>query len=113
VPAGTQPGQVSIGPDGTVTAAGAAVGRLRLVSVAAPAGLRSVGENAFAPTPESGPLRAADPGTSVRQGALEASNVDMAEAMAEMIEAQRAFELASRAIHTQDRAQEIANGVKR
>jgi flagellar basal-body rod protein FlgG len=113
VPAGTQPDQVGIGPDGTVTVAGAAVGRLRLVSVAAPAGLRSVAENAFAPTPESGPVRAADPQTTLRAGALEASNVDMAGAMAEMIEAQRAFELASRAIHTQDRAQEIANGVKR
>jgi flagellar basal-body rod protein FlgG len=113
VPPGTQPSQVGIGPDGTVTAAGTAVGRVRLVSVAAPNGLRSVGTNAFAPTPESGALRAAEPGTALRQGALEASNVDMGEAMAEMIEAQRAFELASRAITTQDRAQEIANGVKR
>jgi len=113
VPAGTQPSEVGIGPDGTVSVAGQGVGRVRLVSVMAPAGLRPVGENAFVPTPESGPVRAAEPGTALRQGALEASNVDLGDVMAEMIEAQRAFELASRAIQTQDRAQEIATGVKR
>ena len=49
----------------------------------------------------------------VKQGALEASNVDVADAMTEMMEAQRAFELASRAIRMQDQILEIANGVKR
>ena len=33
--------------------------------------------------------------------------------MVEMIEAQRSFELASRAIQTADQMMEIANGVKR
>jgi flagellar basal body rod protein FlgG len=37
----------------------------------------------------------------------------MADAMAEMIETQRSFELASRAIKMQDELLGIANGVKR
>jgi flagellar basal-body rod protein FlgG len=49
----------------------------------------------------------------VTQGALEASNVDSSEAMVAMIEAQRSFQLASKAIQTADQMMEIANGVKR
>jgi flagellar basal-body rod protein FlgG len=37
----------------------------------------------------------------------------MADAMTTMIEAQRGFQLASKAIQTQDQILEIANGVKR
>ena len=47
------------------------------------------------------------------QGALEASNTDMADAMVDMIEAQRTYQLASKAIQTADEMMEIANGVKR
>jgi flagellar basal-body rod protein FlgG len=44
---------------------------------------------------------------------LEQSNVDLATALTEMMEAQRAFQLASRALHTQDQMLEIANGIRR
>src|SRR5919108_392113 len=47
------------------------------------------------------------------QGALEMSNTDVADAMVAMIESQRAFQLTSKAIQTQDQMWEIANGVKR
>ena len=70
-----------------------------------------IGDSVFVPTAASGPVRAAT-GT-IRQGALERSNVDMADAMVDLMEAQRAYALASRAIQTQDRLMEIANGVKR
>ena len=46
-------------------------------------------------------------------GATEASNVDMGDAMVDMMDAQRAYELASKAIHQQDEMMGIANGVKR
>jgi flagellar basal-body rod protein FlgG len=49
----------------------------------------------------------------IHQGFVEASNVDIAEAMTAMIEAQRAFEFASRALKLHDNLLEIANGVKR
>ena len=83
-------------PDGTVTADGRRVGRIELVTVRAPQALRSVGDNAFVATAASGAARrraARRPRST--QGALEASNVDMADAMVAMIESQRAFELAS------------------
>ena len=41
------------------------------------------------------------------------SNVDMGDAMSTMLESQRAYEMAWKAIQAQDRAAEIANGIKR
>jgi flagellar basal-body rod protein FlgG len=112
-PAGTEGGSVSIGPDGTVLSGQQRIGRIELVSVRSPQGLQPVGDNAFLATPESGAVRDAPAATSLTQGALEMSNVDMADAMVAMIESQRAFQLTSKAIHTQDQMWEIANGVKR
>jgi flagellar basal-body rod protein FlgG len=104
---------VSIGPDGAVLSGGQRVGRIELVSVRSPQQLQPVGDNAFLATAESGAVRPAPAATTLTQGALEMSNVDMAEAMVSMIESQRAFQLTSKAIHTQDQMWEIANGVKR
>jgi flagellar basal-body rod protein FlgG len=113
LPAGAVQDDISIASDGTVQIAGKAAGRLQLVDVRAPQGLRAVGDNGFAVTPQSGPATPAGATTSLEQGALEASNVDVAGAFTDMMEAQRAFELASKAIHMQDQLAEIANGVKR
>jgi flagellar basal-body rod protein FlgG len=113
IPEGTGEAAVAIAGDGTVTAAGRRVGRLAIVSVRSPQALTPAGDNAFVPSAASGAPTAAPRATRLTQGALEASNVDMATAMVSMIESQRAFELASRAIHTADQMWEIANGVKR
>jgi flagellar basal-body rod protein FlgG len=113
IPAGIGEDQVAVGPDGTVRAAGRPVGRLDLVTVRSPQGLRPVGDNAFAATPESGAPQRAGTATTLRQGELEASNVDIAEAMVGIIESQRAFDLASKAIHTADQMMGVANEVKR
>jgi flagellar basal-body rod protein FlgG len=113
IPADTPEDQIAIGPDGTVTAAGSRVGRLELVTVRSQAGLLSAGDNAFLTTAASGPAVAAPRTTTVTQGALEASNTDMAEAMVAMIESQRAFQLTSKAITTADEMMGIANQVKR
>jgi flagellar basal-body rod protein FlgG len=112
-PPGTDPTAISIGPDGAVLSAGRAVGRIELVSVRSPQSLQPVGDNAFVATPESGAARPAPAATTLTQGALEASNVDVSDAMVAMIESQRAFQLTSKAIQTQDQMWEIANGVKR
>jgi len=56
---------------------------------------------------------AAQADTVLKQGTLEASNTDMAQAMTDMIEAQRTYQLTSKAIQTADQMMEIANGVKR
>ncbi len=112
LPADVEPSQVAIGPDGAVSAGGRALGRIALVEVPAPAGLQSLGENLFATTAASGAARpAAD--ASLQQGALEMSNVDMGDAMVDLMDAQRSYSLASKAIQNQDQAMEIANGIRR
>ena len=95
-------------------AKGRNVGRIQLVNVRSPQNLESVGDNAFVATARSGNPVAAQAGTTVlKQGTLEASNTDMAQAMTDMIEAQRTYQLTSKAIQTADQMMEIANGVKR
>jgi flagellar basal-body rod protein FlgG len=111
VPAGTSEDQVAIASDGTVNVAGKQVGRLRLVTVRSPEGLAPSGNNLFSSTAASGPARAAT-GATLQQGYLEGSNVDMADAMVGMMDAQRGFEMASKAIQMQDEMAGIANGVK-
>ena len=113
LPAGATEADVKIAEDGRVTVGTTEIGRIQLVNVASPDKLQALGDNAFAATAESGPVRAGDTGAKLTQGALEMSNVDMGDAIAEMTEAQRAYEMASKAIQAQDRAAEIANGIKR
>jgi flagellar basal-body rod protein FlgG len=113
VPAGTSEDQVSIASDGTVNVAGKQVGRIRLFTVRSPEGLSPSGSNLFNATAASGPVRAvAGNATTLQQGYLEGSNVDMADAMVGMMDAQRGFEMASKAIQMQDEMAGIANGVK-
>ena len=113
VPRGTTQDQISIATDGTVKAAGRTVGKLRLVTVRSEQGLQAAGDNAFVTTAASGPARNAPAASTLQQGALEASNTDMAQAMVDMIDAQRTYQMTSKAIQTADNMMEIANGVKR
>ena len=116
VPRGTTPDQLSIGSDGTVRVvggAGTALGRIQLVNVPAPDGLQPLGGNLFAATAQSGAPTATGAGTTLRQGALEGSNVDIGDAMVDMMDAQRSFQMASKAIQMQDQMLEIADQVKR
>jgi flagellar basal-body rod protein FlgG len=113
IPEGVGEDLISIGPDGTVLANKQRVGKLDVLTVRSTQGLLSVGDNAFVATAASGPTIAAPQSTVLSQGALESSNTDMAEAMVAMIESQRAFQLASKAITTADEMMGIANQVKR
>jgi flagellar basal-body rod protein FlgG len=49
----------------------------------------------------------------MQQGYLEASNVDLAAAMVNVIDAQRSFQFDSRVIQTQDQLMQIANEIRR
>ncbi|MBJ7472475.1 MAG: flagellar hook-basal body protein [Solirubrobacteraceae bacterium] len=113
LPANADPSKVSINPQGLVAYEGRELGQIRLVNVTAPSELRPAGENTFEVTPESGAPRAAGNETTLQQGVLEGSAVELGEVMTTMIESQRAYELASKAISTQDKIAEIALGVKR
>ena len=111
VPAGTNEADISIAADGTVSAADRRLGRIQLVTVRAPQALQSAGDSLFVATAASGPAQAMPAGRMV-QGALESSNVDLAEAMTQMMESQRSFQMASKAVQMQDQILQIANQVK-
>jgi flagellar basal-body rod protein FlgG len=111
VPAGTNESDVRIAQDGTVSAGDRAIGRIQLVTVRAPQGLQSAGDSLFVATAASGPAQALPAGRVV-QGALESSNVDIADAMTQMMESQRTFQMASKAVQMQDQILQIANQVK-
>ena len=91
------------------------LGTLQLVDFINPAGLRSMGGNMFAASPESGqPINIeSQDGYQIRQGFVEGSNVDVAEELVNMITAQRAFELTSKAIESADQTMQIVNNLKR
>jgi flagellar basal-body rod protein FlgG len=110
-PAGTDMTKVAVGSDGTITSGNQTLGRLQAVDVNSPQALTSIGDNLFAANAQSGAPR--NVGTSFAAGALEGSNVELADAMVDMMDAQRAFQLASKAIEQQDQMMGIANGIKR
>jgi len=93
------------------------VGQLELARFVNPAGLQSIGGNLFKTTPASGEEIAGQPGiegmAKTHQGFLEMSNVKVVEEMVNMIVAQRAYELNSRAIQTSDSMLATATTLKR
>src|SRR5690606_23463038 len=105
--------QLSIGRDGTVSvtqpgAVGTSVelGQLQLSTFINPTGLQSMGENLYLETDASGPPNALQPGLDgaglVMQEYVETSNVNVAEELVNMITAQRAYEINSKAVQTSD-----------
>lgn len=112
IPKGVDPEDISIAADGTVSAGKRTLGRIPLVEVTNPDGLQADGEGDYLPTAASGPVRAAQ-GARLQQGALEASNVDMASVMTAMTEAQQGYALAGKAVTTQDEVLAVANGLIR
>lgn len=113
---------VNVDSDGTVTAfdpdgVGTSIGVLELYSFANPAGLSAMGHNLYNTTDASGEAVAGMPGSSgmgsIVQGYLEMSNVDVVEEMVNMIIAQRAYEINSKAIKTADDMMSIVNNIKR
>lgn len=95
------PGTLTARPDGTLTAEDEEFGRLAVVEFDLDQPLRKVGSNQFVARNEGDAPRAAT-GTAVRQGAVEASNVDMAGAQTTMMELQRAYQAAQKLIQYQD-----------
>jgi flagellar basal-body rod protein FlgG len=111
IPAGVDPSQVSIASNGTVSVGKQTLGKLSLVDVPAPNGLVADGDSVFSATAASGAIRAAK-GTSVQQGALEGSNVNMGDEMSKMMDAQQQYAMGSQAIQYQAQMLQIANEIK-
>ncbi len=82
------------------------LGQIQLASFVNPAGLHSQGENLYIETAASGTAQVDNPGLNgmgmLNQSFIETSNVNVAEELVNMIVAQRAYELNSRAITTSD-----------
>ena len=111
-PAGTNLNNVSVAPDGRITAGNQVIGQLVAVDVRAPQALTSIGDNLFVANADSGAPQAV-PTTTFAGGYLEASNVSLADAMVDMMQSQRAYELSSKAIRQQDEMAMIANQIRR
>jgi len=117
IPDGAQ--SVTIGNDGVVSvqlagqAAPSQVGSLETVDFINPVGLQPVGENLYLETASSGTAQAGTPGLngfgSLVQGALEGSNVNVVSELVNMIETQRAYEMNSKAISTNDQMMQYLN----
>lgn len=82
------------------------LGQIQLANFVNPAGLEAIGDNLLKETAASGTPVVANPETtnfaSVRQGAVENSNVNVVEEITNLIAAQRAYELNSKVITTSD-----------
>jgi flagellar basal-body rod protein FlgG len=110
LPKGVSAGEVSIAPDGTVSAGARKLGQIKLVTVTSPEHLLSEGGGELTPTAQSGKPHAAT--GKIHQGALEASNVNIASEMALMASTQRNYQLTSTAIQTESQMMSIANQLR-
>lgn len=89
------------------------VGNIQLADFTNPTGLQPIGENLYIESAASGAPQLGVPGSSgigtVIQGSLEGSNVNVVTEMVDMIEAQRSYEINSKAISTADEMLQYLN----
>jgi len=114
---------IAVGKDGTIEVqqfgqdVPTDIGQIELARFVNPAGLAAIGRNLLLQTSASG-----DPITDIagqnglgelNQGYLEMSNVKVVDEMVNMIVAQRAYEMNSKAIQTADDMAAVANNLKK
>lgn len=111
----SQNGEVSVTQPGSATPN--VVGTIELANFVNSAGLLSMGRGLYQETDASGPAITGQPGENelgeLQQGFVESSNVNVVEELTNMILAQRAYELNSKAIITSDEMLQTANNTKR
>ncbi|MBI5876855.1 MAG: flagellar hook basal-body protein [Chloroflexi bacterium] len=113
---------ISFEPNGAVvglTPAGdtVTIGTIPLVRFTNANGLTVIGDNMYQASDASGTPITGVPGAAgmgeIRQGALERSNVDMAEEMVNLMLAQRAYSLSTRAMAQADELWNMSNNLRR
>lgn len=116
---------ITISETGVVTANGLTnaangsqeLGRIELARFPNSSGLESMGQNLFSETTSSGePIRGMpteNGNGSIAQGYLESSNVEIVTEMVDMITAQRAYEINSKAIKNSEDMAQTANSLMR
>jgi len=110
---------ITVGVDGVVSvtlpgqSAPVSIGDIQISNFINPTGLQPIGENLLTESAASGAPQAGTPGQTglgqLRQGSLEASNVNIVEEMVGMIETQRAYEMNSKVISTADGMMQFLN----
>jgi len=93
------------------------IGRIELARFSNAPGMRAMGENLFIETPASGEPMTGLPQEGgfgrILQGGLEGSNVEIVQEMVDMITAQRAYEINSKAVQAAEQMAETANNLLR
>ncbi len=93
------------------------LGQIQLSQFVNPDGLLKVGENMYQQTDASGQPILANPGENgtgvLRQGNLEASNVEPVQELIDLITTQRAFELNSQAVQAGDQMMQTISNLRR
>ncbi len=115
--------QITVGGDGRVTVlqpgtvTPVEIGTIELARFINPGGLKSIGKNLFLETDASGAPTTGTPGTEGRgtivQAFLEMSNVNIVEELANLIIAQRAFDINSKSVQTSDEMLQTTVALKR
>lgn len=93
------------------------VGQLQTATFINPQGLLQRGENLYSATDASGTPLIGNPGLdghgSLKQGFLEASNVEPVRELVDLIKTQRNFELTSQAVNAADQAMQLVANLRR
>jgi flagellar basal-body rod protein FlgG len=116
--------EISIDPEGRVSGRTAgspdqatAFGQLTIHRFINPSGMLAVGANVLRPTEASGPPLSNNPGSTglgtLKQGFVERSNVQIVNELVNLIVAQRAYEVNSRAIQASDQMLSTATNLSR
>ena len=118
VPAGTN--KITISGSGEVTyetASGKTTGQVQIVRFMNPGGLDAIGHNLYKETGASGTAELGTPAANgfgeLQQGSLESSNVSVVQEMVNLILAQRAYEVNSKAVQAADEMMQQSNNLQR
>lgn len=121
---GSDTNSITIGKDGTVQVGTTGsdqgrqtVGQIQIATFLNPAGLSSEGNNLYASTLASGAANLGNPGSTgfgqLNQNFLEGSNVEVVTELISLIQAQRAYEINSRAIKAGDQMLQTSTDIVR
>ena len=121
---GSDANSITIGRDGTVQVGTTGsdqgrqtIGQIQVATFLNPAGLSSEGNNLYAATLASGAATLGNPGSTgfgqLNQGSVEGSNVELVTELITLIQAQRAYEINSRAIKAWDQMLQTSTDIVR
>lgn len=114
-------GEIQVKPNGNILAMidgkQEVIAQITLANFINTDGLQQISNNLFLETPESGVAQTGEPGSNdygeVMSGAIEQSNVDLATAMTNLVQAQKAYQMDAKMIQQEDDMFAKANALRR